>query len=72
MRALVDELAGHREDPAVRIRLAQALVELPGPGAEEALRHLTRDRDPTVALVASAFVRLLAERSADERATGAD
>nr|WP_269799834.1 MULTISPECIES: HEAT repeat domain-containing protein [Pseudofrankia] len=61
--ALVDELAAHTADSATRIRLAQALVELPGPGAQEVLRQLARDDDPAVALVASAFVGVLEEGS---------
>ncbi|MER7845909.1 HEAT repeat domain-containing protein [Kitasatospora sp. NPDC096077] len=61
--ALVDELTAHPTDPAVRIRLTQALVELPGPAAEQALHRLARDGDPTVALVASALLGVLEERS---------
>jgi hypothetical protein len=34
------------------------LVELPGPAALEVLRRLTHDEDRSVALVASAFVKL--------------
>jgi DNA-binding transcriptional MerR regulator len=52
--ALVDELDA---DSAVRIRLAQALAELPGNAARDALRRLADDDDRTVALVASALVR---------------
>ncbi|GAA2683118.1 MULTISPECIES: HEAT repeat domain-containing protein [Actinosynnema] len=51
---LVDWLA--TADPAARIRLTQALVELSGPAARAALRALTADADPAVALVASALV----------------
>ncbi|MGW4486822.1 HEAT repeat domain-containing protein [Amycolatopsis sp. NPDC004368] len=51
--ALADELAAHTADAAVRIRLTQALAELPG--AEDLLRQLTSDDDPAVALVASAL-----------------
>ncbi|MFE2752626.1 HEAT repeat domain-containing protein [Actinosynnema sp. NPDC059335] len=59
--ALVDALAAHAE-PAVRIRLIQALVELPGTAAREAVRRLADDADPAVALVASA----LADRRAGD------
>lgn len=63
MTALVDELATHTEDSAIRIRLTQALVELPGPAVREVLRRLADDPDPAVALVASAFVGVLDQRS---------
>lgn len=59
--ALVDELAAHPADQAVRLRLTQALVELSGPAARTALRTLARDEDGTVALVATAFLGLLEE-----------
>lgn len=52
--ALVDALAD-AAGPAVRIRLIQALVELPGTAARDAVRRLARDPDPAVALVASAL-----------------
>nr|WP_324291235.1 HEAT repeat domain-containing protein [Actinoplanes pyxinae] len=45
-------------DTAVRIRVTQALVEIPGSAVLEVLRRLTRDEDRSVALVASAFVEL--------------
>ncbi|MFD8569381.1 MerR family transcriptional regulator [Streptomyces sp. NPDC059639] len=61
--ALVDELAAPTADSATRIRLIQALVELAGTTAREVLRQLTHDDDRTVALVASAFVGVLEERS---------
>jgi DNA-binding transcriptional MerR regulator len=51
--ALVDEFDA---DAAVRIRLAQALAELSGTAAQDALRQLADDDDRTVALVASALV----------------
>lgn len=63
--ALVDELAAHAADPAVRIRLTQALFELSGTAAQDALRHLTHDDDRAVALVASAFIGVLEERSSE-------
>jgi DNA-binding transcriptional MerR regulator len=61
--ALVDELAAHTANPAVRIRLTQALVELAGTTPLAVLRHLARDDDRTVALVASAFVGIVEERA---------
>ncbi|MCZ2818165.1 HEAT repeat domain-containing protein [Modestobacter sp. VKM Ac-2984] len=63
MTSLVDELAAHPQDPSVRIRLMQALVELSGPSALAVLRQLAQDDDRTVALVATAFVGLLDARS---------
>lgn len=52
VRALAAELdAG----TPVRIRLAQALYEIPG--GDEILRQLTHDGDPSVALIATAFLR---------------
>lgn len=41
-------------DAATRIRVIQALVELPG--TQDVLRRLANDDDPTVAIVASAYV----------------
>ncbi|MGY1714733.1 MerR family DNA-binding transcriptional regulator [Geodermatophilus sp. SYSU D01106] len=55
LAALVAELGAPGAGPAVRIRLAQALVEVPGPAAREALRRLAADADPGVALVAAAL-----------------
>ena len=52
LAALTGELIA---DTAVRIRLAQALAELPGSGPRDLLRRLAGDDDPTVALVASAL-----------------
>jgi DNA-binding transcriptional MerR regulator len=63
--ALVDELAAHTADSAIRIRLTQALVELSGTTAREVLHRLADDDDRAVALVASAFVGVLEQRSAD-------
>lgn len=61
--ALVDELAVPTANSGVRLRLIQALVEMPTEIALSALRRLTRDDDQAVALVASAFVGLLEERA---------
>ena len=63
MTALEAALAEHTAEPAVRIRLTQALVELPGTAALQVLRRLARDDDRTVALVASAFAGILEERA---------
>jgi DNA-binding transcriptional MerR regulator len=65
--AVVDELGAHTADSAVRIRLTQALVELSGPSVQEVLRRLAHDDDRTVALVASAFLGVLAERTGGDR-----
>ncbi|MFF8815755.1 MerR family transcriptional regulator [Streptomyces pactum] len=54
--ALVGALAAPTADSATRIRLTQALVEIPGTTAQEVLRQLARDDDSAVALVASALV----------------
>ncbi|WIX79383.1 MerR family transcriptional regulator [Amycolatopsis carbonis] len=54
--ALSDELTAHTSDSAVRIRLTQALAELPA--ADDLLQQLTQDGDPAVALVASALARI--------------
>nr|WP_246222436.1 HEAT repeat domain-containing protein [Phytoactinopolyspora limicola] len=61
--ALVDALAAAASDSAVRIRLAQALVEIPGAAARAVLRGLADDDDRAVALTASAFVEQLEEAS---------
>lgn len=60
--ALVDKLAAHTADSAVRMRLTQALAELPGTIALDVLRQLTRDDDRPVALLASALVSMIEER----------
>ncbi|MFF5537182.1 MerR family transcriptional regulator [Streptomyces cinerochromogenes] len=61
--ALVGQLAASTADSATRIRLTQALFELPGSTALEVLRRLAHDDDRAVALVASAFVGVLDKRS---------
>jgi DNA-binding transcriptional MerR regulator len=55
--ALVAELAAPAADTATRIRLTQALVELPGEAPVDVLRRLAADDDRAVALVASALTR---------------
>lgn len=55
MGALVDELAAHTEDSAVRIRLAQALAEMPAAIARGVLQQLANDDDRAVALIAAAL-----------------
>jgi DNA-binding transcriptional MerR regulator len=59
MSALVDELAAPTADSAVRIRLTQALAEMPAPNALVVLRQLVHDEDRTVALTAAALVGVL-------------
>ncbi|MFE3636614.1 MerR family transcriptional regulator [Streptomyces cellostaticus] len=66
LTALVDELAAPTADSATRIRLTQALVELPGTPAREVLRRLAGDDDHAVALIASALVA-----GPDQRCPGA-
>ncbi|GAB3378836.1 MerR family transcriptional regulator [Amycolatopsis echigonensis] len=60
--ALVDASAAHPADSAVRIRLTQALAEMPGTLAHAALQRLAGDEDRDVALVASALLRVVEER----------
>lgn len=61
MSALTDELT--TAGSAVRIRLAQALAELPLSIAQGALQQLSHDDDRTVALTATAFLKMLEERT---------
>ena len=62
MGALVDELAADTADSAVRIRLTQALAEMPATLALGVLGQLARDDDRAVALIASALRGVLEER----------
>ncbi|MDP9795824.1 DNA-binding transcriptional MerR regulator [Catenuloplanes nepalensis] len=64
LRALTGELAAHAADTAVRIRLVQALAEMPGMIALDVLRTLALDDDRPVALIASTLVTALEERAA--------
>jgi DNA-binding transcriptional MerR regulator len=57
MSALVDELGAPAAGSAVRIRLIQALAEMPATLAQEVLRGLAADDDRAVALIASALSR---------------
>ncbi|NKY43059.1 MerR family transcriptional regulator [Nocardia cerradoensis] len=57
--ALAGELAAHPPGSPVRLRLAQALAELPGSLALNTLRPLVHDDDRAVALLAAALVRTL-------------
>ena len=65
MDVLVDELAAPTANSAVRIRLTQALAEMPGTIALETLRQLAHDDDRPVALIASTLVNVLEERGGD-------
>ncbi|MEU4344422.1 MerR family transcriptional regulator [Nocardia sp. NPDC023852] len=67
--ALVDELTAHAADPAVRMRLTQALAEMPGTIALEILQQLAYDNDRVVALIASALAKTLEERLDEEAET---
>ena len=62
MNALANELAVHTASSAVRIRLTQALAEMPGTIALSTLQRLTHDNDRRVALLASALVKILEDR----------
>ncbi|GAC69862.1 MerR family transcriptional regulator [Gordonia soli] len=53
--ALVERLH-HTDDPAVRLRLTQALAEIPADAARAALGDLTGDHDRVVALTAEAIL----------------
>ncbi|WP_433012401.1 HEAT repeat domain-containing protein [Kribbella sp. CA-294648] len=65
MNALTAELTTHAADSAVRIRLIQALAELPPPVAKDTLQQLTHDEDRSVALVATALLGVLQDRAND-------
>ncbi len=64
--ALTDALTAHEDDAGIRIRLIQALVELPGTRALTTLRALSADTDHSVALVATAFAELVASRATSQ------
>ncbi|MEV4152697.1 MerR family transcriptional regulator [Nocardia salmonicida] len=66
LRALTDALTAHEDDAGIRIRLIQALVELPGTRALATLRALSEDADHSVALVATAFAELVASRATSQ------
>lgn len=70
VRALAAALAAHPTDTAVRIRVAQALAEMPGTIALAELGRLAEDPDPAVALVAAALAGMLEERSNDRDRPG--
>ncbi|GGQ82286.1 MerR family transcriptional regulator [Couchioplanes azureus] len=57
MSALTGELAAPTADSAVRIRLTQALLEMPRTLARPVLHELAHDADRAVALIASAHLR---------------
>ncbi|MER7454370.1 MerR family transcriptional regulator [Nocardia beijingensis] len=64
--ALAEQLTAYAEDSAVRIRLTQALAEMPGTIALDTLRQLSCDEDRAVAAIASALVETLVERPGEE------
>ncbi|MEV0542218.1 MerR family transcriptional regulator [Nocardia salmonicida] len=66
LSALTDALTAHEDDAGIRIRLIQALVELPGTRALTILRALSADTDHSVALVATAFAELVASRATSQ------
>ncbi|MFJ5553328.1 HEAT repeat domain-containing protein [Streptomyces sp. NPDC093225] len=55
---LVDRLGHGSAAPSARLRLAQALADIPGPTAARALTDLARDADRTVALTADYVLHL--------------
>lgn len=59
LTALTDELAAHSADSAARIRLTQALAELPGTITRDVLDQLTQDDDRVVAGLAASLLRRL-------------
>lgn len=56
--ALVETLAAHPAEPEVRLRVTQALAELPGDGAAAVLTDLMHDPNRAVALTATAISRM--------------
>ncbi|MDI6105082.1 HEAT repeat domain-containing protein [Actinoplanes sp. NEAU-A12] len=57
LTALTDELTAPTADSATRIRLTQALADMPPDAARPTLHRLTHDADRTVALLAAALTR---------------
>ncbi|MEU4567454.1 HEAT repeat domain-containing protein [Micromonospora sp. NPDC023956] len=55
---LVDRLTHDTVDPSARRRLAQALADIPGSTASDALTDLSNDEDRAVALTAAYILRL--------------
>jgi len=72
MSALEDGLAAPPQDPGVRMRLVQALAEMPAASSLNVLHRLARDEDRTVARTASAFARMLEDRARDDPRDAAD
>ncbi|WP_285731877.1 HEAT repeat domain-containing protein [Nocardiopsis sp. ATB16-24] len=71
-KALVDALAASGADSAVRMRLVQALAEMPGTVALDVLRSLAHDDDRVVARTASFFADRIEERERDRAADGTE
>ncbi|MEU0506720.1 MerR family transcriptional regulator [Nocardia sp. NPDC005998] len=63
MSALIDELTEQPADSAVRIRLTQALAEMPGTIALDILQQLVHDDERAVALIAETLVTRIQQRS---------
>ncbi|MFD0417746.1 HEAT repeat domain-containing protein [Streptomyces sp. NPDC127108] len=55
---LVDRLTGGAVDASARLRLTQALAEIPGAAASRALADLSQDEDRTVALTAAYILKM--------------
>ncbi|MQY22076.1 MerR family transcriptional regulator [Nocardia macrotermitis] len=65
--ALVEQMRhalDHTADPATRLRITQALAEIPGTAARATLYELTDDRDRTVAGTAASVIRTRRRREA--------
>ncbi|WP_205324790.1 HEAT repeat domain-containing protein [Glycomyces sp. YM15] len=65
-QALTSELAAPSADHAVRMRLVQALAELPSPIALALLSNLTEDADRTVARTAAALAGVIEGRASED------
>ncbi|MFY1632837.1 MerR family transcriptional regulator [Solwaraspora sp. WMMB335] len=72
MDALIDELAAPTAESAVRMRLTQALAEMPTTIALDTVRRLTHDDDRPVALLAAALVTMLDDQPDQENHDATD
>ncbi|MCK8681035.1 HEAT repeat domain-containing protein [Streptomyces lichenis] len=68
--ALVDRLAQGTPAPTARRRLAQALADIPGGTASDALAELSQDEDRAVALTATYVLRLRESTGERTESTG--
>lgn len=58
----LESTVDHSRDCSVRLRITQALAEIPGTAARTALSRLTADVDRTVAATATAILRMHSDR----------